>query len=160
MYKRVRVRTVDKLDQYPKRRRLPHNVPSWVSEDARYFVTINCRVRNTDVLCRDGMAKTILRSVDIYRDQERWYPWLVMVMPDHIHLIVSIDRNIGLKRVISAWKGFHAKQFAIEWQSGFFEHRLRTLAEFDEKVSYIRNNPVRKGLATDARDWPYIWERR
>jgi hypothetical protein len=44
-------------------------------------------------------------------------------------------------------------------QSGFFEHRLRTQAEYDEKASYVRKNPVRKGLVTAPELWPYFMDR-
>ena len=40
--------------------------------------------------------------------------------------------------------------------AGFFEHRLRSDAEFNEKASYIRMNPVRTGLVALPGLWPYV----
>jgi REP element-mobilizing transposase RayT len=143
----------------PVRKKLPHDIPSWVSDGARYFVTINCRVRNVNQLCRDGIGAELVRSAEVYASQGRWYLWLLTVMPDHVHLIASFDRDLGIRRIVKAWKGYQARRFGIEWQEGFFEHRLRTEAEFGEKAEYIRQNPVRKGLVAKAADWPFTWER-
>ena len=60
---------------------------------------------------------------------------------------------------VAAWKGYQAKALKLKFQSGFFEHRLRDEAEFAEKAAYIRENPVRKGLITDATSWPYFYAR-
>ena len=146
--------------QLPQRKKLPHNIPAWVSAGARYFITINCRERGRNQLCKEGVASALLTSVDSYEQLGHWYPWLFIVMPDHVHLIASINRARGLRRVIAAWKSYQAKQLEIIWQAGFFEHRLRTVDEFVAKAIYIRRNPVRKGLATDEASWPYLWERR
>ena len=39
----------------------------------------------------------------------------------------------------------------------FFDHRLRHEGSEAEKFEYIRQNPVRAGLATVAREWPYVF---
>jgi REP element-mobilizing transposase RayT len=145
--------------QLPQRKKLPHNIPAWVPDGARYFITINCRARGRNQLCKESVATALLTSVDRYAQLGHWYPWLFIVMPDHVHLIASINRAHGLRRIIAAWKSYQAKQLGIVWQAGFFEHRLRTADEFVEKAVYIRRNPVRKGLATDEAVWPYLWER-
>ncbi len=143
----------------PERKRLPHQIPAWVPEGARYFITVNCRARGRNQLCQAGVAEALLSSVEIYETLDHWYPWLLVVMPDHVHLIASFNREQGLQQVMAAWKGYHAKHHGIDWQSGFFEHRLRSSAEFVEKAAYVRLNPVRKGLAANASEWPYLWER-
>ena len=76
-----------------------------------------------------------------------------------MHLIAKFDLERGIKNVVSSWKGYHAKASGIQWQSGFFEHRLRDDDEFGEKVSYIRMNPVRKGLVDTPGAWPYVMDR-
>ena len=143
----------------PERKKLMHAIPSWVPDGARYFITINCRVRGNNQLCREPVAPSLLESVEVYERLGRWYPWLLVVMPDHVHLLASFDRQLGLRRVIAAWKSYHAKQQGIVWQPDFFEHRLRTDDEFVEKAAYVRQNPFRKGLVARVEDWPYLWER-
>ena len=59
--------------------------------------------------------------------------------------------------VVSQWKEWTAKQLGIQWQTDFFEHRLRGEEGLRQKVDYILHNPVRKGLVANAEDWPYVW---
>ena len=44
------------------------------------------------------------------------------------------------------------------WQPGFFDHLLRNSESYDEKWEYVRNNPLRAGLANSRDDWPYQGE--
>ena len=39
------------------------------------------------------------------------------------------------------------------WQPRFFDRALRTVKEYFEKVEYIHQNPVRRGLVRRAEDW-------
>jgi putative transposase len=41
------------------------------------------------------------------------------------------------------------------WQRGFFDHLLRSAESYAQKWNYVRENPVRAGLVTNAGDWPY-----
>ena len=144
---------------YATRKKLPHELPPWVEPGSRYFITVNCRRRGNNQLCRDRVAEELLQSVGVYERLRRWYVWLMLVMPDHVHIIAAFDRARGIQRIMSAWKGYQAKQLAIDWQADFFEHRLRNDAEFVEKAYYVRKNPVRRGLVADPSAWPYLWER-
>jgi REP element-mobilizing transposase RayT len=44
------------------------------------------------------------------------------------------------------------------WQPGFFDHLLRSEESYEQKWRYVRENPVRAGLASRAEDWPYQGE--
>jgi putative transposase len=146
-------------DPLPVRKKLPHEVPAWVPEGSRYFITINCRVRGVDSLCVDGRAEALLASISVYEAAAKWWMHIMVIMPDHLHMIATFGRQHAVQPVISAWKSYQARALGIEWQSGFFEHRLRSDAEFVEKAHYVRVNPVRKGLANKWEDWAYLFQR-
>ena len=59
---------------------------------------------------------------------------------------------------IGAWKGFLSKKADIRWQDNYFDHRIRSDKELVEKMSYIRCNPVVKGLCKRPEDWPWVLE--
>ena len=40
------------------------------------------------------------------------------------------------------------------WQTGYFERVLRETDDTRAVVAYILDNPVRRGLVTDPRDYP------
>lgn len=141
----------------PERKQLPHEIPSWVQQGDRHFITINCHPRGDEPFLKN--AHDILESARYYEKIGRWYLWLMLIMPDHIHFIATFDLSKGLRNTVSAWRRHLATSFDIEWQSDFFEHRLRNQSKFEEKCHYIRMNPVRKGLVESPTDWPYALDR-
>jgi REP element-mobilizing transposase RayT len=86
-----------------------------------------------------------------------------VIMPDHLHLFVSVPRDFilaewmkGLKRGIS--NSFRVNSKRVRWQPGFFDHLVRNDESYGAKWNYVRQNPVRAGLVTNADDWPYQGE--
>jgi len=43
------------------------------------------------------------------------------------------------------------------WQEESFDHVLRSQESLEGKVEYIRQNPVRRGLAQNPKDYPWLW---
>ena len=143
----------------PKRKQLPHEIPSWVQQGERHFITINCAERNATNLLRNNIADHLLESARFYDETGKWCLWIMVVMPDHIHFIATFDLSKGIRPTITAWKRYQAIHQGVEWQPDFFEHRLRNPAEFVEKCHYIRMNPVRKNLVSAPEQWSYIIDR-
>jgi REP element-mobilizing transposase RayT len=78
-------------------------------------------------------------------------------MPDHVHGILCFPREPGMEATIKAWKGYVKRFHGVEWQSDFFDHRLRGRFSLEEKISYVLLNPVRAGLCARAEDWPFVY---
>jgi putative transposase len=142
---------------YPERKRLPHTTPNWVPDDSRYFITINCAIRDLNQLSIGRIAQALMDSIPIYERSGKWWMHLMTIMPDHLHFIASFGKTHAMAATIKQWKSFHARKSQIQWQSGFFEHRLRDDRAFIEKAHYVRMNPVRKGLVQQWQDWPYTF---
>src|SRR2546422_388972 len=166
---------------HPVRKTLSHAVPRWIRPDeAVYFVTIGCDPRGSNQLCGPGVGNPLLESVAFYNVRLTWWAQLVLLMPDHLHMLVSFpnparsesapyrdDPEVGcdvpsrraptMADVVTAWKRYTARHFSIAWQRDFFDHRLRTNESLRDKAEYILQNPVRKGLIAKAEDWPYVW---
>jgi len=141
----------------PRRSRLPHDVPAWVHQGARHFITMRCFERGTVPFANENTACKIIDSVLCYDTVQKWYLWCVVVMPDHIHFVVTFDMSKGIMKTIKDWRTYHTRTNGIRFQDGFFEHRIRNDQEFSEKCEYIRMNPVVKGLSITPEDWPYLW---
>lgn len=82
---------------------------------------------------------------------------MLVAMPDHLHMILAFHPELIMEETIRNWKRFHAKDGHINWQDGFFDHRIRSSESYNEKARYVIQNPVRAGLCDDARDRPYKW---
>jgi REP element-mobilizing transposase RayT len=141
----------------PERRWLYHTPPAW-AKDATYFITLCCQQRNLDQLTKPEVASELLRSLRSYHEQNIWYISLCLLMPDHLHALISCSRDEVLSKRVASWKRFTARELGIQWQKGFFDHRLRGDESLEEKAHYIRMNPVRKGLVARPEDWPHQWE--
>jgi putative transposase len=142
----------------PRRKLLPHGVPSWVGNDAVYFLTVCCEGRRVNQLCLDRVASAIFESIEFRVARGDWYIHLTLLMPDHCHALVSFPREGDMRKLVSSWKEITAKRVGIRWQRDFFDHRLRSNESYEEKANYIRMNPVRGGLVLDPKMWPFIWE--
>jgi REP element-mobilizing transposase RayT len=122
-----------------------------------YFVTICTLHRQpfealkaiTDALNDYGNA-AIERNIALGR---------YVVMPDHVHLFVRGGPEFRLGDWVKGLKRFVSRRCpSAGWQPGFFDHLLRNTESYGEKWNYVRDNPVRAGLAKAAEDWPYAGE--
>lgn len=142
-------------------RRLHHEVPGWVKSGTLFHIRIATDRRHvSQPLIEPKVAVQIMHSVAHYEDQGRWHAILFLVMPDHLHAVLSFAPDRALSRVIADWKGFHARKNGIRWQEGFFDHRLRNDergGQLQLKCAYIRRNPVAAGLCKVAEEWPWVY---
>jgi REP element-mobilizing transposase RayT len=145
---------------FPQRKRLPHEVPSWVQEDAIFFITLNARERGGTSLLEQDRPARLWESAQAYARQSVWWPHLLLLMPDHLHMLASFARSSGPRIVLPKWKRWTARTLGIRWQRDFFDHRIRNAGEYQEKGLYIRQNPIRKGLVHASEAWPFVWEMR
>jgi len=72
-----------------------------------------------------------------------------LLMPDHLHFFCapSRDRFFEVERWTAYWKDQFSKRCGKpewRWQRSLFHHRLRSERDYLDKVTYMRQNPVRK----------------
>ena len=141
------------------RKRLPHDIPLWVdSSKACYFITVCCRQRGKNQLAHPTVANNIFESARYRNVEGIWYTHLVLIMPDHVHLLLSFpDTEERMQTIVSKWKEWTAKSLKIGWQRDFFEHRLRKEEGRRQKADHILENPVRAGLVERTEDWPFVF---
>ena len=120
-------------------------------------MTICVQDKGRNQLCTNA-GKDILRSIQSYHENQRWYCELAVLMPDHVHLLVSFGNVANYPRIIGDWKRWVARHHGVSWQENFFEHRVREADLNDSKAIYILQNPVRAGLVVRPEDWPFFWQ--
>jgi len=135
-----------------------HRPPFWVSENAIFFITINCQRRGEAQLTLPAKAQGLLDALDFYQNLGKWHVTLALLMPDHFHALVSFnnDKGSGMGNLIKNWKRYTAKAFGIEWQRDYFDHRIRSDSDMADKWDYIRENPVRAGIVDSFEKWPHV----
>jgi len=94
----------------------------------------------------------------------------LVVMPDHVHMVFvpKIDLQklevFSLAQITKAIKGTSAHlinrklgRVGRVWQEESFDRVLRLSEKLDEKIAYILDNPVRKGLAQSPQEYCWLW---
>jgi REP element-mobilizing transposase RayT len=88
------------------------------------------------------------------------------IMPDHVHLVLEPSATCSITDFVGQYKNL-AQRKAWEqgvrgriWQTGFYDHFLRADEQVEVVVSYVLNNPVRRKLVSDWREYPYLGSTR
>ena len=130
------------------RSRLPH----WEMEGAYYFITFTTR--------NDILTNSEIKPVhnQIVLGVGKYFDFLALqVMPDHVHLIINLKDGVSLGKVMKWIKGSTArlinklrgKQGSL-WRIDYHDRIIRHQQEFDEKLKYMYENPLRSKLTEDA----------
>ncbi len=143
--------------------KLHHAVPDWVEPGALFHIRIAIdRERQQTLLTSSPLGQSLMESAEFYEAKSRWCITIFLLMPDHIHALLSFPRDLSMSRVVGDWKHFHKHKHGVIWQEDFFDHRLRDDERGEQlsaKINYIRQNPVAAGLCADAAEWPWRIER-
>ena len=130
-------------------------------ETMTYFVTA-CAHMHRNLFQWSETAELMVATIFRYRDAAEFQVHEYVVMPNHIHLLVTPAADSSIAKVMQLVKGgfSHALRESgsnpnAVWQQRYHERRIRDLNEFVNFARYIRENPVRKGLASSAIDYPY-----
>ena len=138
-------------------RKLHRSIPPWVEPGAVFHIRIRCAPTNDMSLIHDEIGRALLDSVQLYTDQQLWFPAVWLLMPDHVHALVSFAPDKPMSQIVGDWKRWQSKKHGVQWQENFFDHRIRDDEQLEEKFWYIRNNPVVKGLCAEPEDWPWFF---
>jgi len=89
---------------------------------------------------------------------ERWKVIAAVLMPDHVHVLATpLDRDASVDEFSALLKRWMRQELGAtwNWQSGCFDHLLRSDESAQQKWDNMRENPVRAGLVARWEDWPY-----
>ena len=144
----------------PDRKTLPHDIPHWVKTGSPYFITISCKARGKNQLCNNEVLELARESLNFRQNRQELWVHLFLLMPDHLHAIMSFGADVSMRTCIAQWKRYITSKSTVAWQRDFFDHRLRNDDSYVEKAQYIRMNPVRAGWVKNPEEWKYVIEGR
>jgi REP element-mobilizing transposase RayT len=90
-------------------------------------------------------------------------------MPEHVHLLFTPMRDPNgdmfcLADILKGIKGASARRVNQAlgscgplWQEESFDHVIRNENSMRQKIDYIEQNPVRRGLARLPEEYPWLW---
>jgi putative transposase len=124
-----------------------------------YFIT-TATFQKHSLFQSNRMADLFVQVLLSYRGQQKYLLHEFVLMPDHFHLLIT--PTLTLERALQLIKGgfsFRAKRelaFGGEiWEKSYHDRRVRDWQEYCAFRQYIHLNPVKKGLAGTAEQYPY-----
>ncbi len=83
-----------------------------------------------------------------------------VVMPDHIHWLVQLEKG-ELCKAVKRIKSIFSQQINQRiWNAGFYDHAIREDEDLANVARYIVANPLRAGIVKKIGDYPHwdaIW---
>ena len=145
----------------PEHKHLKRLDKIWTA-NPRYFITV-CTENRRQILASEEKAAVLISEWEAAMERHGWAVGSYVIMPDHVHFFCTdSEQGILLSEFVGKWKEWTAKALKRKagldgqiWQSGFFDHLLRSSESYSEKWEYVRNNPVRAGLVENPEEWPY-----
>ena len=133
------------------------------SQNGAYFVTICtkdkrellgeivgdglCAVPKTKLTHIGSVVEQSIQFINSYKDicVDKY-----VVMPNHVHTIISIcheesaKEDIDIPKIMKRFKSYTTYIFGDElWQRSYHDHIIRGQADYDEIWQYIDENPLR-----------------
>ncbi len=140
---------------HPVRKTIPHGVFDIPNQTTVVYVTV-CTSKRVPWLATEYHHE-LLRET--WLNATGWLVGSYIIMPDHIHFYATKG---DMDCTVEKWSKYWKRNFALlhknsDWKfmTDHFDYRIRDHAQFTEKWLYMQNNPVRKGLVTNADDWPF-----
>ncbi len=149
----------------PKRKHLRRLERIHVDGAPLYFLTVCVRGRRP-VLNQASFANILTAALANAVKAHGWMVGRYVIMPDHVHFFATPvgDGARTLSDFMRYWKSSTSAQIHkaasadFAWQREFFDHLVRSDESYEGKWEYVRLNPVRAHLASDASEWPYQGE--
>ncbi len=124
-----------------------------------HFITFSCYHR-LPLLDTCAAKQTFERELERVRV---WYDCYItgyVVMPEHVHLLISEPERSKLSVVIQMLKqitsqNLDRKHLPRFWQVRYYDFPVWSEAKRIEKLRYIHRNPVRRGLVKAPEDWKW-----
>lgn len=157
-----------------KRHRLP--MEAYAASDCDFFFTLCAYDRAAAPFLRKPIAESVVESLLWTKRRNDWTLQCYCLMPDHLHFIARLpERDFGdfdagacgivpkgILDHVGNFKKYTTTQIWWRhggrdelWQRSSYDQVIHYNRSVEPAVRYVLNNPVRKGLVQDWRDYPY-----
>jgi putative transposase len=150
---------------------VPRGLKRYYGSNDLHFITFSC-YRRRQFLAKPSRRDMFLRALEKIASDYQLTIVGYVVMPEHVHLLVSEPERENLSTVIKALKQSVARRVKRQWrrkiaqqglfpdsiperfwQARFYDFNVWTEKKRVEKLRYIHRNPVTRGLVQTADEW-------
>ena len=149
-------------DPQPIRRR-PAHIPPLELHNRPVIILITVCSKDRRRIFANSLAADAFIQAWVADDQ--WRVGHYLIMPDHVHFFVSPgDVPVpSLTAWMQKWKSrvsrhWHKPSEQPIWQRGFWDRQIRDGEHYEARAEYVRQNPLRAGLCSNSKIWPWQGE--
>jgi len=137
-----------------------HNATIPTMDSQRMFFITTVTWGRMPIFRLEARARLLIDVLLDYRGQGKFLLHEFVVMPDHVHVLLTPAPEISLERAVQFIKGGYSyrlrkKENIQVWQESFTNHRIRDAEDYRRHCEYIRLNPVRAKLVREATEYAY-----
>jgi putative transposase len=124
-----------------------------------HFITFSC-YRRRPKLGDAPRRRVFEQALERVRKQYRFFIRGYVVMPEHVHLLISEPESGFLSRALQSLKQGVSRKLALRgtqpfWQERYYDFNVYSERKLVEKLRYIHRNPVTRGLVGRPEDWEW-----
>jgi len=138
---------------------MPSHLKRYQQSRDLHFITFSCYRRQPKLgnpIARAAFERALEHARRRYGFCVKGY----VVMPEHVHLLVSEPENRNLAAAIQSLKQSVSRTLALRsaqpfWEPRYYDFNVWTSRKETEKLKYLHRNPVARGLVTKPEDWDW-----
>ncbi|MFT7618314.1 MAG: REP element-mobilizing transposase RayT [Planctomycetota bacterium] len=115
-----------------------------------------------DCILNDPLNATIVERAFLHFHKARYQLHAWVVMPNHVHVLLTVFDDFPMWQVVRNWKSFSSKAIneirggsGVVWQPDYHDRYMRNEEHFQGALDYIENNPVAAELCNEANEWRF-----
>ncbi len=136
---------------------MPRGLKRFQQTRQLHFITFSC-YRRVPLL---GTPESRDTFEVVFEEVRGWYGFYVtgyVVMPEHVHLLISEPERGTLALCLQMLKQNVARKLKVDhetrfWQARYYDFNVWSENKVVEKLRYIHRNPVKRGLVKNPQDW-------
>jgi len=120
-----------------------------------------CAERKIELFVKYSIVNDFIENLRIANEKHGIVNWCYVFMPDHIHILnegwtADSDLLKGMN-LFKQYCGYYLSKnkIGVELQKDYYDHIHRKEEDIAKQIRYILENPVRKGLVKDWREYKY-----
>ncbi len=157
---------------------MPKGLKRYYGQGHLHFITCSC-YRRLPLLARVRARNELVRILGEVRSKYRFRILGYVVMPEHVHLLISEPGQGAPSTVMQVFKQRVSRQLRARtrrasarqlplwskagdatllrgfWQRRFHDFNVFTEKKRNEKLQYMHWNPVKRGLVKQPQHWPW-----
>jgi len=138
---------------------MPSGLRRFHQSEQLHFVTFSCYHRKPK-LASNRARSLFERSLEKTRRAYELFVLGYVVMPEHVHLLLTEPETKTLYTALQALKQSVSRSLALRaaepfWQARYYDFNVFSEEKRIEKLRYMHRNPAKRGLVARPEDWPW-----